>query len=37
MAMPVATPTIPASEIGVVITRLENALDKPCVTLKAPP
>jgi hypothetical protein len=37
IAMPAATPTIPASLIGVAWTRSGNALDSPRVALNAPP
>jgi hypothetical protein len=37
MAIPVATPTMPASDIGVLNTRSGNELERPRVTLNAPP
>jgi hypothetical protein len=37
IAMPLAIPTIAASEIGVVSTRSGNRVLRPRVTLNAPP
>ena len=37
MAAPTASPTIEASLMGVVITRVGNSVERPAVTLKAPP
>ncbi len=36
-AMPAATPKIAPSETGVVITRCGHFVERPCVTLNAPP